>query len=342
VVARIRREALRKLGLNTMYGQPSWYMGDQFGSVANPGAIHPQGIGTPGAGSGIFQNVGGSASNVLTPSSTVFFGLTKNSQSLFVYLEALKQEGSAKLLANPTLVTLSGQPAEFLVGGDQPYPIAQAANQPAAVNFKPFGTRLNFVPIVLGQGRIRLDLQPEVSQIASTAATGVQVGTTVVPQFTAQRVHTTVEMETGQTFVLAGLLQTEDDARVEKVPVLGDVPLLGMAFRRVSHTQIETELLIAVTPRLVEPLMAHQQPRQFPGQESVAPTDWQLFGQGRLEVPAPQDCPGPCPPEAMEPAYPQWERPELRGEPGAMSRIGPEPLPAPSANRPLPPSAQQP
>ena len=126
-------------------------------------------------------------------------------------------------------------------------------------------------------------------------ATTVNVGGTQVPQFETQRLNATVELESGQTLALGGLLQTEEDAMVTKVPILGDLPGVGVLFRSVTHTLVETELLILVTPLLVDPLQNCQRPAVLPGQESRMPNDKELFLKGQEEVPLPVAAPaGAC------------------------------------------------
>jgi Flp pilus assembly secretin CpaC len=232
-------------------------------------------------GSRVFGNPGGSAASALNPEASIFFGITREAGAFFGYLEALQDKGVVKVLATPTLVTLSGRPAEFLAGGEQPFPTAQGAVQNPSVEFKKFGTRLNFLPVVLGQGMIRLELVPEVSTVNFGAA--INVGGIVVPQIVTQKLHATVEMQDGETLILGGIIQTEKDSRVVSVPVLGDIPAIGALFRRVKDLNRETELLVMVTPRLVTPLA--DKPATYPGMETRNPTDCELYLGGNLEMP---------------------------------------------------------
>jgi pilus assembly protein CpaC len=187
-------------------------------------------------------------------------------------------------LANPTLTTLSGRPATFLSGGEQPYPTPAAVGQPPGVEFRPFGTRLTFLPVVLSDGRIRLEVEPEVSRL--DFANAISFAGTTVPQFLVQRVHATVEMSNGQTFAIGGLMQTTVDGRTDKVPCLGDTPFFGSFFRRVRYEESEQELLILVTVRLVDPMDCAQRGQtKMPGQETRTPTDFELFLEGILEAP---------------------------------------------------------
>jgi hypothetical protein len=139
--------------------------------------------------------------------SNLFLGVLRQNSGFIGFLQALRDENVAKLLAEPRLVTMSGRPASFLSGGEQAVPIPAGLGQ-VGVQFEEFGTRLNFLPVVLGNGRIHLEVEPEVSQL--DAANGTNIQGTVVPGRVTQRVHTTVELEDGQTFVLGGLIQREE------------------------------------------------------------------------------------------------------------------------------------
>lgn len=284
IIARVDRAGLRRLGLNFEYAGKGGYAGSTVGNIGGITPINSAvANNAAAAGGNAFQSVGGAATSVVTPASTVFFGATHELQQFMAQIEALQQEGVAKVLAKPILTTLNGRPAEFLVGGEQPYPYQTSALTSPSVEFKKFGTRLNFVPVILGPDKIRLDLVPEHSSVNFTQS--LVVGGNQVPQFITQRIHTTVEMEPGQTLVLGGLLQTESDAQVEKVPFLGDLPLVGAAFRRVRHQERELELIIIVTPRLVHPMPETDCPPPLPGDESRRPTDKELFWHGLPESP---------------------------------------------------------
>jgi pilus assembly protein CpaC len=151
------------------------------------------------------------------------------------------------------------------------------------VQFEEFGTRLNFIPIVLGNGKIHLEVEPEFS--ALNAANGTNIQGTIVPGRTTSRVNTTIELETGQTFVIGGLIQNTVQANILKVPVLGDIPFLGPWFSAKSYQETETELLVLVTPWLVDPEACDQRPKVLPGQETRRPDDFELFLENLIEVP---------------------------------------------------------
>jgi pilus assembly protein CpaC len=230
------------------------------------------------------------ASATLLPGN-LFYGVVNPNHSFFGWLEALRDEGLTKILAEPKVVTISGRPASFLDGGEQAIPVPAGLGQ-IGVQFEEFGTRLNVLPIVLGNGKIHLEVEPEVSNLDPAA--GTSIGGTVVPGRNTQRVHTSVELETGQTFAIGGLVQRRVGATATKVPILGDVPFFGVLFRGEQLLQEETELLILVTPNLVDPLACNQLPKYRPGEETRIPDDFELFLEGILEAPrGPREvCPG--------------------------------------------------
>ncbi|MCA9247445.1 MAG: hypothetical protein KDA42_10030, partial [Planctomycetales bacterium] len=186
IIARVDRSKLRRMGFNWFRGDAASYQGSQVGGIMGLPPVNIRG-GDITSDSNVFGNVGGATAAALNPAATLFFGVTDQAHTLFGYVEALKNHGVVKILATPTLVTMSGRPAEFLVGGEQPFPTAQGAIQAPSVEFKKFGTRLNFVPIVMGGGKIRIDLVPEVSTVNFAAA--IDVGGITVPQFVTQRLH---------------------------------------------------------------------------------------------------------------------------------------------------------
>jgi len=166
-------------------------------------------------------------------------------------LSLLKSQGLARTLASPTLVTMSGQEAEFLVGGEFPIPVA-GANGQTSVQFRQYGIRLKFTPTVVGKETITLHVEPEVS--TPDFALGTMSGGVAVPGLTTRRSSATLQLKDGQTFAMAGLLKEETAEVQNKVPFLGDLPLLGSLFTSKEYRRNETELVIIVTPRLVRAL----------------------------------------------------------------------------------------
>jgi pilus assembly protein CpaC len=170
-------------------------------------------------------------------------------------IDALAQDNLARILAEPNLTVMSGQPASFLVGGQFPIPVAQQ-NNAISVEYKNFGVSLSFVPTVFADGRINLHVAPEVSKLSNLNGITVAAGnsTLVVPSLVVSRAETTVELGSGQSFAIAGLLETDHTQGTSGVPIAGDVPVLGALFRNNSFDNKETELGILVTPFVVRPV----------------------------------------------------------------------------------------
>ena len=175
-------------------------------------------------------NVFRSAASFTTSNAeTLQFGIVSNPSGFVGFLDALKQEDLLKVLAEPNLVTVSGRPASYLVGGEMPYPQPTGFGN-ISINFKPFGTQIDFVPIVLGNGSVRLEVRPQVSELDPTLS--ITVNGTSVPGFRQRFVDTGVEMKFGQTLAIAGLLQQRVESQVRGLPYLRDMPYIGAAFRR--------------------------------------------------------------------------------------------------------------
>lgn len=209
----------------------------------------------------------------------------------FAIFDALQQNNIAKILADPTITAVSGRPAHFNVGGELPIIIPSGLGQ-TTIEYKSFGTQVDFVPIVLGNGNIRLEVRPRVSEIDDTRSVNVQNFT--VPALKVREVDTGVELKAGQTLALAGLVQTRIEAQERGLPFVSDLPYIGAAFRSVREEVNEIELLIMVTPEFADGMDPHEVPQCGPGMESVSPSNCQLYWGGHLEVP---NC-GPCGPQA--------------------------------------------
>ncbi|MBN9523843.1 hypothetical protein J0H58_35925 [bacterium] len=233
-------------------------------------------------------------SGLLTPptgfgSGTVAFSPNANLQlgvapaGFFSALQALRTEGLAKFLAEPRVVTQSGRPAQFLAGGRQAVlGPASGINGPGVV-FEQVGTQLNVVPIVMGNGKVWLEVQPSIRTVNQGLGIQTTFGTT--PGFTENSIQVAVELESGQTFAIGGLIQNSVQASANKVPVLGDLPFVGTGFSSVRYEERESELVILVTPRLVHPMDCNQVPRRLPGRETRSPDDYELFLENILEAP---------------------------------------------------------
>jgi pilus assembly protein CpaC len=181
-------------------------------------------------------------------------------------IKALQQKNVLQILAEPNVMALNGTEASFLAGGEFPFPVVQGGANVGAVTieFKEFGVRLNFKPQIMPDGVIRLKVAPEVS--ALDFANGLSISGFTVPALTSRKAFTEVELRDGQSFAIAGLIDNRLADVAQKIPVLGDIPVLGAFFKSRSQNKSNTELLVMVTPKIVEPLSPGQVPAlpEFP------------------------------------------------------------------------------
>ncbi|MFN3658221.1 MAG: type II and III secretion system protein family protein [Pseudolabrys sp.] len=198
-----------------------------------------------------------------------------------VLINALEEKGIARSLAEPNLVALSGDTASFLAGGEYPIPVSSTLGQ-VTIEYKKYGIGLAFTPTVLGRGLINMKIEPEVSQIDNNNAVAVANGITV-PALTVRRASTTVELRDGQSFVIGGLLASNNENQIEQLPWLGSVPVLGALFSSKSYQKRETDLAIIVTPHLVRPA-APGNLIKSPGEDTLPPNDADFFLMGKTEV----------------------------------------------------------
>ncbi len=231
-IAEVQRNSLKRIGVN----------------LQNVGSIALFSAGpTTGFATSTVQAVGGTA--------TAAAGL-QTSGGLSGFIDLLASQGEANVLAEPNLVAMSGETANFLAGGEIPVIAPQASNTAAiSVTYKQIGVSLAFTPTIIGD-RINLKVAPEVSQITTNGQVSVPISATasiIVPAVSTRRVSTTVELGSGQSFAIGGLLQHSTSQTVQKVPGLGDVPVLGSLFKSDAYQRNETELVIVVTPYFVEP-----------------------------------------------------------------------------------------
>ncbi|MBL8799604.1 MAG: hypothetical protein JNM56_37320 [Planctomycetia bacterium] len=299
VVARVSRSELRRMACDLFqFGERHQLLNSVGQQVItpNPGSTIPALLGgAPAAGQ--LQNIFANGANGAPANS--FLAVFTQRQVFFFFLQALRDNNLAKLLAEPHLVTMSGKPAEFVSGGDQAVPQVAGLGGTAGISFVPFGTRLTFLPIVLGNGKIYLEVEPEVSALDNAA--GASIAGTIVPGRATQRVRTAVEIEPGQTLAIGGLIQNVVQGTTTKFPVLGDLPFIGTAFSRKSYNEVEEEMVVLVTPHLVDPMSCDQLPKFLPGQETRRPDDFELFLEGIMEAPRGQR--KVCPDRRYVPAY---------------------------------------
>jgi len=220
------------------------------------------------------------AAGVLSGAAPFGFLVGQLSNRLQIAVNALEVRGGARLLAEPNLVTLSGETASFLAGGQIPVPEVGATGTPS-FGFQPYGVGLSFTPTVLKDGIINLVVKPEVSEIDH--ANAVTVAGTTVPALTTRKASTTLELHDGQSFMLGGLLQSDGTNDLNQIPWLGDMPVLGALFRSTDYQKNETDLVILVTPHIVKPLTPTD-PIHTPLDGSLPPNDVDLFLMGETEV----------------------------------------------------------
>lgn len=274
-IARVNRSKARNIGFSWLNGGLHHYLASTVG------------------GSGALNNTGASTLpsvvfpvSALSASPNAVFGVFNDKQSFMGWLTALTTEGLAKLISEPRVTTLSGRPAWIVSGGETPLLTTSGTGSPT-VTYKTFGTIVNFLPIVMGNGKIHMEVRPEISAINAAAGITIPtaVGTTSVPGFDLRSAQVTVEMEDGQTLAIGGLIQNTINAQNQKVPVLGDIPFLAFAFTSKTYTETEEELIILVTPHLIDPMACCQLPKYLPGRETRVPDDFELFLEGILEAP---------------------------------------------------------
>lgn len=266
-VAEVSRQVLRQLGFNWAAAINGSDIAFGLVSKSLPGASAILG-------------------NPLQPTDKFFADISAGDFDLNALIDALAEENLVSLLAEPNLTALSGETASFLAGGEFPVPISQESDNTSAtitVEFKNFGVSLAFTPTVLSSSRISMRVRPEVSALSDQGA--VQLGNFVIPALTVRRAETTVELASGQSFAIAGLIQNNGRLSATKIPGLGDIPILGELFRSDSFNRQETELVIIVTPYVVKPVPANM---------IAAPTDPTFLPEGgsRLSM-APAAVPGP-------------------------------------------------
>jgi pilus assembly protein CpaC len=282
-IAELNRTALRRIGANFLGLDPR--TGGIVGSIiAGPTNLTGT-IGQPGnliKGNQLF----GAATLAQNGLNTTVFGIFQDANFEFT-LSALRQNGLLKILAEPNLVALNGQLASFLAGGEFPVPVPQVSAGGIAptitVRFREFGVRLGFVPYILDGDIIRLTVAPEVSNIDFTIAVTLVAGGTPVPGLNTRKAQTTVELREGQTLAIAGLMQLTLNGNTARIPGLGDLPIVGEFFSNTSSERTEKELVVLVTPYLVEPMNQGQVP-PTPGDEVKEPNDLELYFLNRIEA----------------------------------------------------------
>ncbi len=265
-VAEVSRNTIKRLGFN-------------WDALLNAGSFaFGLATGTPAAVAGSFltrNNIGGQATDSL------FGGFTNGNWDVNTVIDALETEGLLTVLAEPNLTATSGETASFLAGGEFPVPVPQDLNT-VTIEFKKFGVGLAFTPTILNDGRINLRVRPEVSQLTTTGE--VRINGFVIPALTTRRAETTVELGSGQSFAIAGLIQNNVSHDVRRLPGLGDLPILGALFRSDGFRRNETELVIVITPYIVKPV-SDTRMVSLPTDGLIVPSDGERLGRDPLNRP---------------------------------------------------------
>ena len=284
-IAEINRTATRSMGVSWVYNRGNSIFGSAAGGNATMALSATSGLSQTTGKNGFslpgLSTVG--ATNTATPTGNApLFGVF-NSGHFSLFVDALRSNALAKILAEPNLVALDGQPARFLVGGLFPYPVPQSSSIPGGtavvtVQFQRFGTILTFLPQILPNDVIRLDVEPVISQLAP----GTTVNGGSAPSILERSARTVVELREGQTLAIAGLLQQTLNNSTVRIPGLGDLPIVGPWFSNNSVETIEYETVVLVTPELVSPL-DKKDVTEAPGDRVYPPSDAEFYLLGRIE-----------------------------------------------------------
>ncbi|MEO9935445.1 type II and III secretion system protein family protein [Rhodopirellula bahusiensis] len=269
-IMEVSRTKLRQLGVDLAV------LDDSFTLLNGPsGLLNVDALGTFPDDGAILGPIG----PITNSNSNVRLNMSNNFEAV---ISALEEQRLVKLLAEPTVVATHGRPARFTVGGRIPT-IIPGQNGQVQISYEDYGTSIDFLPFVVGPGRIRLEVRPEVSEPDPSRA--VTIDGTNVTAFTTRYVETAVEMQAGQTFALAGLLQSRTESTISRTPFFGSLPYVGSLFRQTQELRNEIELLIMVTPELVEAMDPHEVPRGGPGMNTHSPDDKEFYALGHIEVP---------------------------------------------------------
>jgi pilus assembly protein CpaC len=276
-IAEVNRSILKQVGVNLLSSDPT--SGFKFGIGQGDNA-------TTGPGSSPF-GVNQILNGTTLGAAGKLFGL-----DIAGAIDLAETDGLVTVLAEPNLTALSGETASFLAGGEFPIPISQSLGS-ISIEYKQYGVGLAFTPIVLADGRISMRVRPEVSELSNEGA--VELNNFTVPALTTRRAETTVELGSGQSFMIAGLLRNSATNDISKAPFLGDLPILGALFRSTRYRKSETELVIIVTPYLVRPvsgrLAAPHDGLRIPSDATRVWEGQNYSNQGRPAAPAPAPAP---------------------------------------------------
>ncbi|MDP3897512.1 MAG: type II and III secretion system protein family protein [Mesorhizobium sp.] len=242
VINSVNISSSQQVQLNVRFVEINRQVGQELGTKINASYMTP--------GGGVSFNSAPST-GAKSAAAEILGGLTSGNFSIDVAIRALEDKGVARRLAEPNLIARSGETASFLAGGEFPIPVSEADGK-ITVDYKKFGVGLEFTPTVLSDGLISLDIAPEVSSIDASAS--YNIGNISIPGFVVRRAKTSVDLKSGQSFMIAGLLQSQNDTTTQSVPGLGKLPILGALFSSKAYQRRETDLVIIITPYLVKPI----------------------------------------------------------------------------------------
>ena len=265
-VAEMSKSLTKRLGINLAYTRGDDFAVSTLGGLSQVVKATDAVLGSDGVGF------------AYSPAVSALFRFGVGSATWTGFLDALREDGLVKILAEPTLITLSGQTANFLAGGEFPVPVPQGLGT-VAIEYKPFGVGLVFTPTVLSKNKINLQVSPEVSELDFTNALVLQGYT--IPGIRTRRTSTTIELGDGQSFAIAGLLRESVRTINSKYPLLGDIPILGALFQSKEFQKEESELIIIATPHLVKPMNMAKQ--SLPTDYYVEPNDFEFYLLGALQ-----------------------------------------------------------
>ncbi len=275
-VVELNRSALREIGSDLLFSNGGTTLASQVGSAAQV-LLPPDSASIADAGS--LNSLLAVGPTPATTGFAIFEGI-----DMQVLFRMLRRNSLLKILAEPNLVAMNGQKADFLAGGEFPVPISAGGLSNIVVEWRRFGVGLEFVPTIMRGNIIRLKVKSEVSSIDPSLGTTLVNGGAPIPGLSSRKVETTVELKPGKTLMLAGLLQVSLDASTQRIPYLGDAPIIGPLFRNTTGKRQEKELVLLVTPMLVEAIDEEDIP-SLPGANVNSATDLEMFLHGQIQRP---------------------------------------------------------
>lgn len=310
--AEVDRSKVDQLGMNIistgLFNTPGSFTTQQFGAPSG-GSVSPGTPGSAGGGGGstgrtelsgqVPSRLAGTNSS-FTMTDTLNIFLFRPDLNLGATIRALQQQSVLQILAEPNILALNGKPARFLAGGEFPFPVVQGGAQFTAVTiqFRPFGVRLDFTGYITKENTVRMQVAPEVSTLDFTNA--VTISGFLVPAMSTRRAETEIELRDGQTFGMAGLLDNRTQTNMSKIPGIGDLPIIGHLFRSKNLNRSRTELVVLVTPRIVDPVRGvgtTPEPPKFP----MRNLDKEDFDRRLPKSSKPPEAPAAKPEEAAKP-----------------------------------------